>query len=64
MAGFLNLVYSALVVLVAIAGVAFVFFMTGTDGDANENAGSRWVGWALALVVAAFLAVMVGGLVT
>lgn len=64
MAGLLNLVYSTLVVLVAIAGVAFVFFATGTDGDGNGNGGPRWVGWALALVVAAFLAVMVGGLVT
>ena len=60
----LNLAYSALVVLVAIAGVAFVFFATGTDDDGNGNGSPRWVGWILALVVAAFLAVMVGGLVT
>jgi hypothetical protein len=61
MAGLLNLVYSALVLLVAVAGVAFVF-TTGSDDDGNG--GPQWVGWALALVVAAFLAVMVGGLVT
>lgn len=58
----LNLVYSALVVLVAIAGVAFVFYATGTDDDGG-NGGPQWVGWAVALVVGAFLAVMVGWLV-
>lgn len=61
MAGLLNIVYSVLVLIVAVVGVAFVFYATGTDGDGNESA--NWSQWVLTLVVAAFLAVMVGGLV-
>lgn len=62
MSALLDALYSVLVVVVAVAGLAFVFVATGNNGDESEDGG--WSRWALALVVAAFLTIMVGGLVT
>lgn len=55
--GPLTLAYSAIVLLTAIAGIAFVFLMTGDDR-------SNWVGILTALVVGAFLIAMVGAIAT
>lgn len=54
MAGTLNLIYSLVVLLVAVAGVVFVFTQSG--GEAGESKLSRW--GELATVVV-FLVTMV-----
>ncbi|WP_137286900.1 hypothetical protein [Halorussus salinisoli] len=63
MSTLLNTIYSAVILLVAVGGIAFVFYATGRDDSTDEDGGPEWTRWALGLVVAAFLAVMVGGLV-
>lgn len=55
--GPLTLAYSAIVLLTAIAGIAFVFLTTGDDR-------SNWVGILAAVVVGAFLIAMVGAIAT
>lgn len=58
MAKILNVIYSALVILVAIAGLGLVFWTPTSEDD-----GPRWQGLAAALFVLLFLLVMVGDLV-
>lgn len=55
-AGLLNLAYTALVLLTAVAGLAFVFVATGDDD------GIHWTGVLIALVVGLFLLAMAGDL--
>ena len=64
MSALLDTVYSAVILLVAIGGIGFVFYATGRDESGDGDGSARWTRWALGLAVAAFLAVMVGGLVT
>lgn len=58
MAKILNAVYSAVVILVAIAGLGLVFWTPSAEDD-----GPRWPGVAATLFVLLFLLVMVGDLV-
>lgn len=55
--GPLTLVYSTVVLLTAILGIAFVFSATGDNR-------SNWAGLLAALVVGAYLVVMVGAIAT
>lgn len=61
MASLLNLVYSVVILLVAIAGVAFVLWQ---GESVQERSGQQWLGPFIALVVIVYLAAMIGGLVT
>lgn len=60
MAKLLNVVYSALVILVAVAGLAVVFW---TPGASTGDDGPRWPGLVVAFLLLLFLLVMVGDLV-
>ncbi|WP_435178463.1 hypothetical protein [Halorussus sp. AFM4] len=63
MSALLDTVYSAVILLVAVGGIGFVFYATGRDESGDAGGGAGWTQWALGLVVAAFLAVMVVGLI-
>lgn len=54
-AGLLNIAYSAIVLLVAVAGLLFVF-TTGEDGK-------NWLGLAATVLVAVFLIAMLGDII-
>lgn len=54
-AGLLYTVYTAIVLLVAVAGLLFVF----TTGDDGRN----WLGLAATVLVAVFLLAMVGDII-
>lgn len=61
MAGVLELLYSALVLIVAVAGIAYVLWMT--ESDEAEPDGPRLGRGILIGVVVVFLAAMILGLV-
>lgn len=60
MAAILNLVYSVIVLLLAVIGVGVVIGITTGPDTGREGRWSQWLG---ALVVAVFLLVMIVGLI-
>lgn len=56
MAGILNVVYSLVVLALALVGIAYVFTQFGPEGE------SRWSQWGELVAVAVFLVAMVATL--
>lgn len=61
MVGVIYEVASVVVLLIAVAGLAYVIGITGTPG--NDDTDPRWSGILVTLLIAVFLAAMIGSLV-
>lgn len=61
MVGVIYEIASVVVLLIAVAGLAYVIGITGTPG--TDDTDPRWSGIIVTLLVAVFLAAMIGPLV-